>query len=290
MSAVTTTISPAFERMQRILFEPFKLGNWFALGFSAFLASLAGGFNFNLPTNFNSNNDLPSEAGNWMHEHMAAVILIGAVLVVIVLAVGILCVWLGSRGRFMFLDNLVHDRYAVKEPWHRFREPANRLFGFTLATGFVAALFIGVVAALGVGAAFLIKPHFDTMSTWSAVLLITALVMLGAGLLLSVIAVLAVLHDLVPPIMYFKGFGPVDASRYLWTDLLRGRGWLFTKFYLMKGVLGLAGVTVVMMAGCLTCCIGFLPYLSSVLSLPVSVFLMHYTLEFLGQVDGTLRV
>ena len=36
-------LSRAWERMRQILFDPFELAKWLVLGFSAWLAGLAGG-------------------------------------------------------------------------------------------------------------------------------------------------------------------------------------------------------------------------------------------------------
>jgi len=35
---------------------------------------------------------------------------------------------LRSRGKFMFLDNVVHDRAEVSQPWQDFRRLGNSLF------------------------------------------------------------------------------------------------------------------------------------------------------------------
>ena len=48
--SVTLPISPAIERVKLLLFRPFDLGKWFAVGFCAWLATLGqrgAGFDFN---------------------------------------------------------------------------------------------------------------------------------------------------------------------------------------------------------------------------------------------------
>ena len=46
--SVTLPISPAIERVKLLLFRPFDLGKWFAIGFCAWLATLGQhGFSFN---------------------------------------------------------------------------------------------------------------------------------------------------------------------------------------------------------------------------------------------------
>ena len=48
---VVEPISPALERVKRMLFQPFDLGKWFVIGFCAWLACLGegGGSGFHVP-------------------------------------------------------------------------------------------------------------------------------------------------------------------------------------------------------------------------------------------------
>ena len=56
------------------------------------------------------------------------------------IAVGVLVVlvfvpffmWIGSRGRFIFIDCIVRNRGAIVEPWRQFARDGNRLFVFKL--------------------------------------------------------------------------------------------------------------------------------------------------------------
>ena len=41
--SVAEPVSPALERVKRILFQPFDLGKWFVIGFCAWLAQLGEG-------------------------------------------------------------------------------------------------------------------------------------------------------------------------------------------------------------------------------------------------------
>ena len=48
---VVEPVSPALERVKRVLFQPFDLGKWFVIGFCAWLACLGegGGSGFHVP-------------------------------------------------------------------------------------------------------------------------------------------------------------------------------------------------------------------------------------------------
>ena len=107
----------AFELMKKILFQPFDLGKWCVIGFAAFLALLPGGcgggpnFNFNFPfqnlssqkTSNSAIQNIASGGAGWEPWLIAVVVSI----VLIILAIVVVLLWVGSRGRFIFVDCLV---------------------------------------------------------------------------------------------------------------------------------------------------------------------------------------
>ena len=113
-------ISKGWGRMKNALFNPFDLGKWFAAGFTAFLAGLADGSGFGSSSfrsgknswNFNKLADFPNVALEWLinNPFWFALIIFG---ILFLIALGILFTWLSSRGKFMFLDNVVHNRALV---------------------------------------------------------------------------------------------------------------------------------------------------------------------------------
>src|SRR5437870_1536294 len=126
--SVIDPVSPAIERARRILFQPFDLGKWFVLGFSAWLAHLGegwgGGFNFR--TGFPSGppagggGGVPGPPGgqspspmqemlDWLQAHLALIILVGIAVLLIIFIFGAVLTWLSSRGHFMFLDGVVRN-------------------------------------------------------------------------------------------------------------------------------------------------------------------------------------
>jgi hypothetical protein len=64
----------------------------------------------------------------------------------------------------------------------------------------------------------------------------------------------------------------------------------FILFYLMKIVLGIAITIIGMMAVCLTCCMAAIPYLGTVILLPLIVFARCYPLCFLEQFGPQWRI
>ena len=68
----------------------------------------------------------------WIDENMVLFIAIVAASVLLVIAIGLLIAWISSRGKFMFLDGVVRNRGAVREPWREFRSEGNSLFLFRI--------------------------------------------------------------------------------------------------------------------------------------------------------------
>jgi hypothetical protein len=292
MISVTDPIQPAMAHTRRLLFEPFSARKWLLLGFSAFLAQLGEGGSYN----FNGNpfdhstgrgRDFEPVAG-WISEHLPLVIALGILLILLILALSVLLQWLSSRGQFMFLDGVARDRADIAEPWTRLRRLGNQLFGFRLKlllTGFALLL---LCAGLG---ALIALPDIQARRFGASA--IVALLVAGGLLLLGLLAMAligALLHDFVVPIMYRREAGVAAAWSALRQELLPGQVWKFVGFYLMSLLLGIAATLIVLLGCCLTCCLALLPYLSSVVFLPLSVFSRCYSLAFLEQFGEEWRI
>ena len=139
------SLSRAWNRMTTALFRPFDIGKWFVLGFTAFLEGLLDGHNGGSGSkahivrdvDWGDVVDFPYTSWNWLMDHAIwfSLIIFG---IAVVIAVIVLLAWLSSRGRFMFLDNVVHDRAKVTQPWHQFRMEGDSLFyGVSYSASFV---------------------------------------------------------------------------------------------------------------------------------------------------------
>jgi len=284
MPSVTRSVSAAFDHTGRILFRPFDVGKWFVMGFCAFLAGLGGGFSFRFPSSpFGSEHETFNESLLWVHQHLVLVIILAVLALLLIAVIGTLFAWLAARGEFMFLDGIVHNRAQVSEPWHRFRTPANQLFLYRIAVAVAMLLFLMVMVLIGVVLAFPLIRQGSEAQLWKPLLFLalpTVLVMIGFGLFLMVLA------DFGVPLMYQAQVRPSEAMAIFRAEVLPGHAGAFVLFYLLKLGLAIGAGILILFAGCLTCCIGFLPYLSSVLTLPVAVFFRCYALDLLAQIDG----
>ena len=92
--------------------------------------------------------------------------------------------------------------------------------------------------------------------------------------------------DLVVPIRFLRGGKCLAAWREFW-KLLADNAGLFTLYILFQIVLGMAIGIIVLGAIIITCCIAgclmIIPYIGTVVLLPVLVFKQSYPLYFLRQ-------
>ena len=285
--SVTEPIGWALTRTGRMLFKPFEWRKWFVLGFCAWLANLGEGGGPNVNPGGGGRGGPSGGPGpfdpvlNWGREHVGLVILVAVVALVVFLAIGLVVVWLSSRGKFMFLDGVVRNRGAVVEPWHCFRTPGNSLFGFRVVFGLAALAVVLLIAGVGLAIAWpdIQAERFGAMAVGGilagALLMTPAIVVLGL--------VVALLEDFVVPVMYRRGVRTLAAWGIFRREILPGRFWKIVLFYLMKIVLGIGIAAVAIVATCCTCCLTIIPYLGTVILLPIFVFMRSYSLYFLQQ-------
>ena len=283
-------LSRAWNRMTQALFEPFNLGKWLALGFTTFLAGLLDGqmggssskYSMGRDVDWGDVFDFPYNFWNWLVEH-AIWFFLAIIGIAIVIVVIILFAWLSSRGKFMFLDNVVHDRDRVTQPWQQFQTEANSLFIWRLAFG---------VICLAVIAIFLIRGFFIAAQIYQEgfhaglVMTIVRMVLLVMPVAIIIAYVSLFLNDFVVPIMYIHN---VTASQawYLFLPLFKRHWFYFIIYGIFITILRILVTFCVGMIGLLTCCLGFIllaiPYIGSVVLLPISYTFRAFSLEFLEQ-------
>jgi hypothetical protein len=286
----------AWERMKLALFRPFDLNKWFVVGFNAFLAGLAESRNGSVgekgrgDMTFREFLDLPNRAWAWLTSHPGWAIAIG-VLALVAIAVIVTLLWLSSRGKFMFLDNVVRNSAEIAKPWREFRKEGDSLFVWRLVFGLVAvAVFIAFAVFFFVGARELYEVG------WGRGLPVLLLVGLGLTffLLLILIGYISLfLNDFVVPIMAKDRVSTVAAWRRF-LPLLGRHPFSFILYGIIIFLLYVLFVIVVVVAGLVTCCIGWLllviPYIGTVVTLPVWYTFRAFSLEFLAQFGPEYRL
>ena len=287
--SVTDPISPAVDRVKRVLFQPFDLGKWFVIGFCAWLASLGepgfhGAFNFGSPGGRGGAGPWIDEARDFVVRNLYWIVPVAVALVVVVLALWVLFTWLSSRGRFMFLHCVVLDKAQVAEPWSRFARHAHSLFLFRLVLGLVATVVAFPLFAL---AGVLIYRMVQAGRVDPVRIMGLVATVLAVGVVSVTFVVIGKLTtDFVVPIMFLRG----RACRDCWSELLVllsanvGRFILYLLFQIILGI-AMAMIVVGLVIGtcCIAGCVLVLPYLGSVLLLPLAMFQRCYSVYYLAQ-------
>lgn len=284
----------AWRRMRVELFTTATAEKWFTLGFTAWLANLAGsggGGGFNLP----NPSSRPGKTGavgtpewlgsvlHWCQEHWLLIGVAGAAFLLVVLAAWLVLLWVGCRAQFMFADQVARRHLLVKEPWCEFKAQGNSYLAWSVGIG-VAALGALAVWGGGVAAWILTRPHGAVAHLAFAV---------GAGLvlcllLLALVLAVEAMDNFILPLMYRDRLGAGAAwSRF--GGLVAARPWDYLAFVLLYLLLALAagaGVcALILCTCCLAGCLMMIPYLGAVLLLPVTYFFRAFNLAFLEQVD-----
>jgi hypothetical protein len=273
----------AFELMKKILFQPFDLTKWLVIGFAAFLASFSGGsgYSFNPFSRWSAREDRKAIAESFrdfgslgqMEWWVIALIVIGGL---IILALILVFMWLGARGRFIFTDCIVRNRGAIVAPWKEFRAQGNSFFLFSL----LVMLCIFVVVVLVALALFfpLVLRGSDRQTGpgfWIAL-----------GLFVFFILCIAfgwtLVSQLMIPIMYRQRCLARQAFSQSVRLIAAQPGPMLLYFLFLLVILFAAGL-ISCFAACLTCCIAAIPYIGTVLLLPIPVTLHGFSLLFLRQ-------
>ncbi len=290
----TGPLGRAWQRMKWILFAKRDVKKWAALGFTAWLAELAsasswwdkGGSQARSDVDVDQWGRVSTDAAHTIQEFLArgigAVLIIGLILAALILYFVFL--WLSSRGTFMFLDNVIHNRANVKAPWRHFSALGDSLFLWRVAFGVICMLAVVPIVVL-----FVVFSLPMIMHEAGAAVSIPGYIGTGAVFFVLIVAMVYIdfltMHCVVP-LMYKHDLKTMEAWRRFLPVFKQRVGVfvLYGFFYLLLSAC--VGVAVVLV-GLVTCCVGWfvlaVPYVGTVLMLPVHVTLRGLDLEFLAQ-------
>lgn len=278
--SVIDPVNDAFNRAKLLLFEPFEMKKWFVIGFCAWLATLgkgsgggsggSGGF---------------GEFKNVIVNHLPVVIIVGTIVILVILAITVLVLWLNSRGKFMFLHCITKNKAEVKVPWQKYSRAGNSLFLFKLAAGVIVFILIALLAGSIIFGIVLLRGSGGQVG-WLGVPAIAISVLFLIPITIVVTLFFKFINDFVVPIMYINGCTCVEGWHQFW-ELLKLNKWNFTLYILFQILIGIVIGTIIIAAVCMTCCIAgclmVIPYIGTVVLLPVLVFARSYSLYYLGQ-------
>ena len=271
----------AFELMKKILFQPFDLKKWLVIGFAAWLASLGagGGSGFNYES---KRGESVQKINDALSQIPHPILVMGIVLLIfVVVMLIVLFAWLRARGSFMFIDCIVKNRGAVAEPWREFRREGNSYFLFSLAATLCFLLFAGLLSAplvfLAIRGRFFLSLHRDRVEPY--VLLI---IVLWVFVILLLVFIWGLIANFMGPVMYRRRCRAYQAFRSV-TSLIAANPGEMVLYCLFLIVLAVASVVVGCVVTCATCCVAAIPYVGTVILLPVFILLRAFSLLFLRQ-------
>lgn len=274
-------ISQAWRRMILVCFRPFDLGKWAVMAFGAWLAHLAdggGSFNFNIGGGDRGSlrstvHSAGESLSSFWHQYGWIVLMAGVFVVIFLVLLGLLALWLSSRGKMVFVDNVVQNKARIGIPWSAHAAAGNSLFVWRLLLGLI--LLTAVAAVLILGAVSIIPMIRQERILWPGLTggILAVFGLLGISLIGGFVA-MATQHFMVP-IMVARGVRAVAA----WKEFLRLFGTAplsFILFALMLIGINIA-VTFLLIAGILmTCCclwcLMVIPYINAIVLLPLYVF------------------
>jgi hypothetical protein len=270
----------AFELMKKILFQPFDFKKWLVIGFAAWLANLAGsggGFNYQY-----DRREHVQTLNRTISQIPQPVLITGiCVLICLVLALVLVVAWLRARGGFMFTDCIVKNRGAVAAPWREFRTEANGYFLFSLVVGlalFVFAVLLSVpLILLVVKGRYYFFIHRDQLNIY-----VISAVVAWVFVMLLLVFVWSLIANFMTAVMYRRRCRAYEAFRAI-TKLIAANPGEILLYWLFLIVLALATALVACVVTCATCCITAIPYVGTVILLPVFVLLRSFSLLFLRQ-------
>lgn len=284
---VIAPINPAMQRVKTMLFAPFDLSKWLAVGFGAWLAYLGEGWsgsNFNMPPRHRGRQGDLEDAWRYIIDNLGWLVPLAAFGVLVGLAVWLLFTWLSSRGHFMFLNSVARDTPEIADPWRRYSRQGDSLFLFRIVLAVAGFVFCLPVIVAGV---------LSVVAMWRAGRVtagpVMVLVAMACVLLLLVVLFLVIgklLTDFVVPIMMLRG-GLVGDGWQEFMGLVRAHAGAFLVYLLFQIVIKIATTVLVLLLVLGTCCVAgclfSLPYIGTVCLLPVLVFERAYSAYYLAQ-------
>jgi hypothetical protein len=270
----------AFQLTNKILFQPFDLKKWFVIGFAAWLANLgSGGGGFNYQGNRRNEVQKINEA---ISQIPHPILFFGVCLLIfLVLALIVVLAWLRARGGFIFIDCIVKNRGAIAEPWHEFQKEGNSYFLFSLVVAFFFLVFAALVSLplvlLAINGRYYSYLHHDHLNVF-------ALLVIAGWAFVVVLAIIAwaLIASFMLAVMYRRRCRAYEAFRAA-ASLVCGYPVEIILYCLFLIVLAIATTLIGCFMVCATCCVAAVPYIGTVILLPVFVFFRSFSLLFLRQ-------
>ena len=299
--SVIDPVTPGIDRVKLILFSPFDLRKWFIIGFCAWLAYLGsgprpggggggGGPRYTVSRGEHGFREQIREgietARNFISENMFWIVPVTVTILVVAILISLLVVWLNSRGRFMFLHCVATNQAQVVFPWQKFRRQGNSLFLFRIVLGIISFVLVVIpIISIVVVVVMMVTGSAPGIISipWLIILCLTIF-----ALSIFLFLVKKFTFDFVVPIMFLRMKSCVAGWREFMT-ILSGNKLRFTLYLLFQIVIAIVIGAIVFIGFCVglcICCVScllYVPYIGTVILLPVLIFKRSYSLYYLQQ-------
>jgi hypothetical protein len=216
-------VTTAFEKMRKLLFEPFDIGLWIRLVIIAFFVGSGSGMSspgntLQYSMNRADLSNLPSYDFSRMLSDTTLVVLI-LLLVLALVAIALLFSYLRGVFSFILIDALTTGNVRIVQPFKDNMHRGFKVFLFNIAAAVISLAFIGGIIAIMVLALLWAIGTGGDVSSLSTVgllafvlaLIFGIIVIVGFSILMGL--VIGFFYDFCVPLMYFKGMGLRQAIR-----------------------------------------------------------------------------
>jgi hypothetical protein len=182
----------------------------------------------------------------------------------------------------MFLDNVVHDKAQVVKPWKEFREAGYSLFIWRLCFGVICFL----LSIIFITFSFITASHLYNINEYVPIPFFVIIIPLFLLMIILMGYISLFLRDFIAPIMYKH---KISATRAwgCFLSIFRQHPFHFILYGVFVFILTVLAIIAIVIAGISTCCIGLvlliIPYIGTVLTLPVWYTFRAFSLEYLAQ-------
>lgn len=266
-------MGPAWNQMVEVLFRPFQLRKWLALTFVSLIAYGGGGFNVpfsHCREDHDVKNALCSPSPNFIYAQLKDSIRINCsdstadwrkdtvfdellqlffsenwpwiiLGFLLLLAVGILIVWVICVLNFVYIDQVARNSGAIREPWARLKHLGTSYFLWQLCFTGVVLVVLGLELGvlIGSGVTFTGDSGRPGPALWG-IIGIGVLIFIALAILAVVVQVLT--NHFVIATMYVKNIRVLQAWREFW-GILRSNAGQVVLYLLMR--IGLAIATAI---------------------------------------------
>jgi hypothetical protein len=288
--------SAAWQHTRRELF-PIKPEKWLLLGLLAFLDQCGrtfrgGGGGSGSDGRGTGGGGLPDlgavaswmqRAAEWLAAHATEVAL-GAVAALLAFGlVAAVVLWLNARGVFLYADAVATGRIDLGRSWREHAAAASSYFGWSLGVSLAMVLTLLLAAGLvAVTAYAFVLGRVEGTGGWLMVAaMVPVLLLLALAFPLLALAGMA-LRDFVAPLQMATGL-PCGAAARLLESLVVAQPGAFVIYLVLKALVVVASGLVIVVGGCLTCCLGFVPVVMQTVFQPLFHFERGLSLMLLRQ-------